>query len=55
MRNDTIKLRIWKLGGIDYDLISSLKSLRNPEENRSCGGFEKYVKGMAIKRFLARF
>jgi len=35
-------------------MISRLKSLPDSEENRSCGGFEKYVKGMAIKWFFGR-
>jgi len=30
-----------------------LKSLQYPEGNRSCGGFEKYVKGIEMKRFFA--
>jgi len=36
-------------------MISRLKSLPDPEENRSCGGFEKYVKGMTIKWFFGRY
>jgi len=35
-------------------MISRLKSLPDPEENCSCGGFEKYVKGITIKWFFGR-